>query len=65
MVTTASSHVPPPLIEQLKAGGRMVIPVSGAFVFQHLMLVEKHEDGSITTRQLLPVRFVPLTRQRQ
>ena len=65
VVTAASSHVPPPLIEQLKAGGRMVIPVSGAFVFQHLMLVEKHEDGSITTRQLLPVRFVPLTRQRQ
>jgi protein-L-isoaspartate(D-aspartate) O-methyltransferase len=64
VVTAAASHVPRPLIEQLKPGGRMIIPVGSAFFFQHLMLVEKHADGRITTRQLLPVRFVPLTRKK-
>lgn len=62
LVTAAASHVPPPLIKQLRPGGRMVIPVGGAFIFQHLVLVEKDMDGGIHTRQLLPVRFVPLTR---
>ena len=62
VVTAAASHIPPPLIEQLKPGGRMVIPIGGAFAAQHLMLVEKLPDGGITTRQLLPVAFVPFTR---
>ncbi len=61
LVTAAASHVPPPLVQQLKAGGRMVIPVGTAFFTQHLMLVERQADGGITTRQILPVRFVPLT----
>jgi len=61
LVTAAASHVPPPLVEQLKPGGRMVIPVGGRFTLQYLMLVEKQVDGSVTTRQLLPVIFVPLT----
>lgn len=61
IVTAASSHVPPPLIEQLKPGGRMVIPVGSHFLVQHLLLVTKKAAGSITTRQILPVRFVPLT----
>ena len=61
IVTAAASHVPPPLIRQLKPGGRMVIPVGAPFMAQHLMLVEKHDDGTILTRQVLPVRFVPLT----
>jgi protein-L-isoaspartate(D-aspartate) O-methyltransferase len=61
MVTAAASHVPPPLLKQLKAGGRMVIPLGTQFMTQYLMLVEKHMDGSVTTRQILPVRFVPLT----
>lgn len=61
MVTAAASHVPPPLLEQLKPGGRMVIPVGTAFLTQHLLLVQKQTDGSVTTRQILPVRFVPLT----
>ena len=61
MVTAAASHVPPPLVEQLKPGGRMVIPVGGRFQVQQLMLVEKDSSGEITTRQILPVRFVPLT----
>lgn len=61
MVTAAASHVPPPLLRQLKPGGRMVIPVGSAFQVQQLVLVEKTEDGSIRTQQVLPVRFVPLT----
>ncbi len=61
IVTAAASHVPPPLVRQLKAGGRMVIPVGPPFLAQHLMLVEKREDGTILTRQILPVAFVPLT----
>ena len=62
VVTAAASHVPPPLIEQLKPGGRMVIPVGGPFTTQRLMLVEKQAGGRVTTRQLLAVSFVPLTR---
>lgn len=61
VVTAAAGHIPPPLIEQLKPGGRMVIPVGGPFFVQQLMLVEKGETGEIRTRQLLPVAFVPLT----
>ena len=62
VVTAAADHVPPPLVEQLKPGGRMVIPVGGMFATQHLTLVEKTESGEVLTRQLLPVRFVPFTR---
>lgn len=61
MVTAASGHVPPSLIEQLRPGGRMVIPVGGRFQVQQLMLVEKSDGGEVRTRQILPVRFVPLT----
>jgi protein-L-isoaspartate(D-aspartate) O-methyltransferase len=62
VVTAAAHQVPPPLIQQLKPGGIMVIPVGGGFALQHLMLVEKDADGRVRTRQTLPVRFVPLTR---
>ena len=61
VVTAASRHIPPPLIEQLKLGGRMVIPVGSQFQVQQLLLVEKSAEGKITTHQILPVRFVPLT----
>lgn len=61
VVTAAAEHIPPPLIEQLKDGGRMVIPVGSPFLVQTLMLVEK-KDGKVTTSRLIPVRFVPLTR---
>lgn len=61
VVTAAASHVPPPLIEQLKLGGRMVIPVGGRFAIQQLLLLEKTEDEQIITRQIAAVRFVPLT----
>ncbi len=64
IVTAAATHVPPPLIEQLKMGGRMVIPVGSQFTTQWLLLIEKDDDGSIVTRQVAPVRFVPLTGER-
>ena len=61
IVTAAASHVPPPLIQQLKPGGRMVIPVGGRFMTQQLLLLEKTADNEIITRQIAAVRFVPLT----
>jgi len=61
VVTAAASHIPPPLIKQLKNGGRMVIPVGSRFMIQQLLLVEKDQAGEVLTRQILPVRFVPLT----
>jgi protein-L-isoaspartate(D-aspartate) O-methyltransferase len=65
VVTAAASHIPPPLVQQLKPGGRMVIPIGGPFTAQQLMLVEKLSDGGIRTRQILPVQFVPFTRAEQ
>jgi protein-L-isoaspartate(D-aspartate) O-methyltransferase len=61
IVTAAADHIPPPLIKQLKPGGRMLIPVGSRFMTQQLVLVEKAGDGTLTTRLLLPVLFVPLT----
>lgn len=61
MVTAAASHIPPPLIKQLKPGGRMLIPVGSRFMVQELLLVQKSPSGEVSTRQLLPVAFVPLT----
>jgi len=61
VVTAAASHVPPPLLAQLKPGGRMVIPVGSRFLTQQLLLIVKNADGTLQTRQLLPVMFVPLT----
>ena len=61
IVTAAASHIPPSLIDQLARGGRMLIPVGGPFAVQELLLVEKHADGALRTRSLLPVQFVPLT----
>ena len=61
IVTAAAGHVPPPLLEQLKPGGRILIPVGSPFWVQHLMLVTKSNDGEIRSRRVLPVAFVPLT----
>ena len=61
VVTAAASHIPPPLIEQLKPGGHMILPVGTRFTAQQLVLVSKAPDGHLTTRQILPVVFVPLT----
>jgi protein-L-isoaspartate(D-aspartate) O-methyltransferase len=62
IVTAAAPRVPPALVEQLKTGGRMVIPLGGAGDVQFLNVLVKNADGSVATRNVLPVRFVPLTR---
>ena len=64
IVTAAAKEIPPPLIEQLKPGGRMVIPVGGRFSVQNLVLVERDETGEIKTTSVLPVAFVPLKHRR-
>jgi protein-L-isoaspartate(D-aspartate) O-methyltransferase len=61
VVTAAASHIPPPLVKQLKPGGRMIIPVGSRFMTQQLLLVDKDEEAKLSVRQILPVRFVPLT----
>jgi len=61
VVTAAAEFVPPPLIEQLKDGGRMIIPVGTPFTTQQLLLVEK-KNSKIKTKNLMFVRFVPFTR---
>ncbi len=60
IVTAAATHIPSPLFEQLKPGGRMAIPVGLAGLHQELMLVEKDENGAQQTRSVLGVAFVPL-----
>lgn len=62
VVTAAPDHVPQPLVDQLKPGGRMVIPVGREGGIQQLLVIAKDRDGRATTRRTIPVRFVPLTR---
>ena len=64
VVTAAAEFVPPPLIEQLKEGGKMIIPIGSPYMNQTLMLVEK-KGKKITTKSLLPVIFVPFTRKKK
>jgi protein-L-isoaspartate(D-aspartate) O-methyltransferase len=64
IVTAAAPEIPPPLLDQLKPGGRLVIPVGAAHGEQDLLLVEMGEDGEVRERSVLPVRFVPLTGER-
>lgn len=61
VVTAAAEFIPPPLIEQLKDGGRMIIPIGSPFMVQYLILVKK-KGNRITTQNMLPVSFVPFTR---
>jgi len=61
LVTAAAPDVPPPLIEQLRPGGRLIIPVGGAYMGQDLLLIEKDLAGKVSRRDVLPVAFVPLT----
>jgi protein-L-isoaspartate(D-aspartate) O-methyltransferase len=60
IVTCAAGQIPPPLLKQLAPGGRMMIPVGQPFATQSLKLVTKDADGTISTEDLAPVRFVPL-----
>ncbi len=62
IVTAAARDLPPPLVEQLKPGGRLVIPLGERFGLQTLYVVEKQPDGKLNQRPVLGVRFVPLTR---
>lgn len=61
IVTAAAPHVPPRLIEQLRVGGRLVIPVGYPYSYQELLVLEKKADNQIETRNILGVSFVPLT----
>ncbi len=61
IVTAAATSVPEPLVQQMKPGARMVIPLGRDPRQQFLLLVEKHIDGSTTRRKMLAVRFVPFT----
>lgn len=62
LVTAAAGYIPPVLTEQLRLGGRLVIPVGSLYGVQNLILVEKDASGDVRTRNLLPVRFVPMLR---
>ena len=64
IVTAAASHIPKPLIEQLKPGGKLVIPVGRPHLYQELTVVEKDESGKIDIREVLGVAFVPLQGER-
>ena len=61
IVTAAADEVPPPLLEQLKPGGRMIVPLRTRFGGQELVLIETDDRGSVRREDILPVRFVPLT----
>ncbi len=60
IVTAAAGYIPPALVGQLRPGARMIIPVGSVYGVQNLILVEKDAAGEVTTRTLLPVRFVPM-----
>jgi protein-L-isoaspartate(D-aspartate) O-methyltransferase len=64
IVTAAANTIPPPLIEQLKPGGRMLIPVGAPFSAQELIVLTKDTNGKVSTQSVLPVAFVPLTGSR-
>lgn len=63
IVTAAADHIPPPLIKQLKKGGKMCIPVGQPYFTQVLKLLEKDEKGKIHIYDIIPVVFVPFTRE--
>ena len=60
IVTAAADHIPPPLLQQLKPNGRMVIPIGPVYSTQRLVVVRKDEQGKVRTESVLPVRFVAL-----
>lgn len=64
IVTAAAEHLPPPLLQQLKPGGKLVIPVGEHGGYQELLVVEVDEKGEVSRQSVLPVRFVPLTGDR-
>ncbi len=59
--TAAAGRIPEPLIEQFKPGGRMILPYGSPYGFQYLVLITKDKDGNISRKNVMPVRFVPMT----
>jgi len=59
--TAAAGRIPEPLIEQLKPGGRMILPYGSPYGFQYLVLITKDKDGNLKSKNVMPVRFVPMT----
>lgn len=64
LVTASANHIPPPLLQQLKDGGRLVIPLGSTFFHQTLVLVKK-EKGRLSVEELCPVLFVPMIGEAQ
>ncbi|GAB6040850.1 protein-L-isoaspartate(D-aspartate) O-methyltransferase [Endothiovibrio diazotrophicus] len=60
IVTAGAANLPPPLLEQLRPGGRLVIPLDTRWLRQELTVVQRDEAGNYTARSILPVAFVPL-----
>jgi protein-L-isoaspartate(D-aspartate) O-methyltransferase len=60
MITAAVNHIPPPLLKQLKDGGKLILPLGNPFLYQNLTLVTKHADD-FNTKQITGVLFVPMT----
>jgi len=65
IITAAVNHIPPPLIRQLKEGGRIILPLGSTTFYQTLTLVTKSRGGELQVRQLDPVTFVPMTGEAQ
>ncbi len=63
IVTAAAEHIPQPLVDQLKPGGRLIIPVGGVYEVQDLMLITKDASSKVVKESIIPVRFVPLIRK--
>lgn len=63
IITAAAPHIPEPLIDQLRVGGRMIVPVTVEGGYQMLRLLAKSEEGTIKEEDIIPVRFVPLVRE--
>jgi protein-L-isoaspartate(D-aspartate) O-methyltransferase len=59
--TAAAVRIPPALIRQLRSGGRMILPVENELGFQYLILVTKDKEGRLRRKNVMPVRFVPMT----
>jgi protein-L-isoaspartate(D-aspartate) O-methyltransferase len=64
IVTAAAGEIPSALIQQLKCGGRLVIPVDNSYFGQDLLIVEKDDEGGTDIKKTIPVRFVPLVKEK-
>jgi protein-L-isoaspartate(D-aspartate) O-methyltransferase len=65
IITAAANHIPPPLIRQLREGGRLILPLASTVFYQTLTLVTKTKGGKLVVEQMGPVRFVPMTGEAQ